>query len=92
MKILFDSFGLCDKVIVHVKDGSNLNTLTNALKFVVFCFSFQLPTPLGSCFGHAMSKAISMPLMMPKFVKVFKKLVSRLFKHHCKKLLLGLKN
>jgi hypothetical protein len=71
VKILFDSFGLCDKVIVHVKDGSNLNTLTNALKFVVFCFSFQLPTPLGSCFGHAMSKAISMPLMMPKFVKVF---------------------
>ncbi len=67
MKTLFYSFGLCDKVIVYVKGGSNLNTLTSVLKFAIFCFALQLPTPLGSCFGHAMSKAIS----MPKFVEVF---------------------
>lgn len=31
-----------------------------------------------------------MPLMIPKSIKVFQKLVRRLFKHHCKKQLLGL--
>jgi hypothetical protein len=45
VKKLFNSFGLLDKVIVYVKNkGSNLNTLTNVLKFVVFC-SLQLLAP-----------------------------------------------
>ncbi len=41
MKVLLDSFGLLDKIIVYVKDeGSNLNTLTNDLKFIVSYFPF----------------------------------------------------
>ncbi len=40
MKILLDSFGLLDKIIAYVKNkGSNLNTLTNVLKYVVSCFA-----------------------------------------------------
>jgi len=46
IKILLDSFGLLDKVIVYVKrKGSNLNTLTKILKFAVFCSCFQLLAP-----------------------------------------------
>jgi hypothetical protein len=38
VKNLLDSFGLLDKVIAYVKNkGSNLNTLTFALNFVVSC-------------------------------------------------------
>jgi hypothetical protein len=53
VKILLDSFGLLHKIIAYVKnEGSNLNTLINALKFVVSYYPFQLPTPfIGSCFG-----------------------------------------
>ncbi len=55
---MLDSFRLLDKVITYVKDeGSNLNTLTFALTFIVSCFAFQQACPfVGSCFGHAMSK------------------------------------
>ncbi len=58
VKILLNSFGLLDKIIAYVKDeGSNLNTLINALKSVVSYSPFQLPTPfMGSCFGYVMSK------------------------------------
>jgi hypothetical protein len=46
VKILLDSFGLLNKVITYVKnESSNLNTLTNALKYVVSCSSLQLSTP-----------------------------------------------
>ncbi len=35
---LLDAYGLRNKIITYVKDqGSNLNTLTNALNFVVKC-------------------------------------------------------
>jgi len=53
---LLNSFGLLDKIIVYVKDeGSNLNTLTNALTSVVSYSPLQLAHPfVGSCFGHAM--------------------------------------
>ncbi len=35
---LLDAYGLKNKIIAYVKDeGSNLNTLTNALIFVVKC-------------------------------------------------------
>jgi hypothetical protein len=41
IKILLDSFGLLDKVIACVKDeGSNLNTLTFALTFMVSYSTF----------------------------------------------------
>ncbi len=58
VKILLNSFGFLDKIIADVKnEGSNLNTLINALKFVVSHSPFQLPTPfMGSCFGYVMSK------------------------------------
>ncbi len=38
-----DVYGLRNKIITYVKDeGSNLNTLTNALKFVVKCETLGL--------------------------------------------------
>jgi len=41
VKVLLDSFGLFNKVIAYVKhEGSNLNTLTNALTNVIFCSFF----------------------------------------------------
>jgi hypothetical protein len=42
-----------------VKDqGSNLNTLKNALKFVVKCETLGLEESFqGTCFGHVFSKA-----------------------------------
>jgi hypothetical protein len=60
MKILLDSFGLLDKVIIYASDeSSNLNMLTTALKFIVSCFPLLLHAPfVGLCFDHAMSKAI----------------------------------
>jgi len=43
VKILLDSFGSFNKIIGYVKnEGSNLNTLTIALKFVVFLFSLSI--------------------------------------------------
>lgn len=59
VKEITDSFGLLYKVIAFVKaKGSNLNSLINVLKFVVFCSPLQLPTPFArSCFNCAMLKA-----------------------------------
>jgi hypothetical protein len=58
IKVLLDSFGLFEKKIPYVKDeGSNLNTLTNALTTIVSCAPFQLSCPfLGSCFGMGHAK------------------------------------
>ncbi len=40
---LFDAYGLKNKIITYVKgEGSNLNTLTSVLKFVVKCENFNL--------------------------------------------------
>jgi hypothetical protein len=40
---LLDAYGLRNKIITYVKNkGSNLNTLTNALKFVVKCETLSL--------------------------------------------------
>jgi hypothetical protein len=40
---LLDAYGLRNKIITYVKDeGSNLNTLTNALNFVVKCETLGL--------------------------------------------------
>jgi len=56
---LLDAYGLRNKIITYVKDeGSNLNTLTNALKFVVKYESLGLEESFqGICFGHDFSKA-----------------------------------
>jgi hypothetical protein len=57
VNILHDSFGSLNKVIAYLKDkSSNLNTLTNVLKFMVFYFPLQLPPFVKLCFSHAMSK------------------------------------
>jgi uncharacterized ion transporter superfamily protein YfcC len=58
IKILLNSFGLLDKIIVYVEDeGSNLNTLINALKFIISYFPYEFLTPfIKSCFGYVMSK------------------------------------
>jgi len=56
---LLDAYGLRNKIIIYVKDeGSNLNTLTNALKFVVKCETFKFRRKLlgilfWSCFSDA---------------------------------------
>jgi hypothetical protein len=40
---LLDAYGLKNKIITYVKcEGSNLNTLTGVLKFVVKCEVFNL--------------------------------------------------
>jgi hypothetical protein len=40
---LLDAYGLRNKIIAYVKDeGSNLNTLSNALNFVVKCETLGL--------------------------------------------------
>ncbi len=59
MTKLFDQFGQRNKIIAHVKDeGSNLNTMTIALKFVVKCEVLGLDESYqGPCFGHVFSKA-----------------------------------
>jgi hypothetical protein len=57
VNVLLDSFGSLNKVIAYVKDkSSDLNTLTNVLKFMVFYFPLQLPPFVKLCFSHAMSK------------------------------------
>ncbi len=69
---LLDAYGLRNKIITYVKDeGSNLNTLTNALKFVVKCETLGLEESFyGTCFGHFFPKHANMPQLMTKFVKI----------------------
>jgi hypothetical protein len=46
VKIIFDSFGLLDKVIIYVKNkGSNLNTLTNVFIICNFLFLLSITSP-----------------------------------------------
>jgi hypothetical protein len=56
---LLDAYGLRNKIITYVKDeGSNVNTLINALKFVVKCETLGLDESFqGTCFGHVFPKA-----------------------------------
>jgi hypothetical protein len=59
VKILLHSFDLVDKTIVYDKDeGLNLNTLTNALKFIVSCCPLQLLAPFVGSFWPCNVKAI----------------------------------
>jgi hypothetical protein len=54
---LLDAYGLRNKIIAYVKDeGSNLNTLTNALKSIVKCETLKLEERFqGTYFGHVFS-------------------------------------
>jgi len=58
MKVLLVEFNLTSKVIMYVKDeGTNLNSFTIALTFVMSCEPLQLLQPFaGFCFGHVMSR------------------------------------
>ncbi len=55
----FDQYGLKNNIIAYVKDeGSDLNTMTIALKFVVKYEVLGLDENFqGSCFGHVFAKA-----------------------------------
>jgi hypothetical protein len=71
---LFDQYGLINKIIVYVKDeGSNLNTMRIALKFVVKCEVFGLNESFqGVCFGHAFLKTCQYVTIDEKVCKNFK--------------------
>jgi hypothetical protein len=55
---LLDEYGLKNKIITYVKDeASNLNRLTNVLRFVVKCATLGLEESFqGTYFGHVFSK------------------------------------
>ncbi len=59
MTKLFNQYGLKNKIIAYVKDeGSNLNIMVIALKYVVKCEVLSLNESFYSaCFGHVFSKA-----------------------------------
>ncbi len=49
LKELLTQFGLCDKVIMYVKDeGANFNTLITTLMKIVSCIPFMLLMPYSS--------------------------------------------
>ncbi len=56
---LLDAYSLTNKIITYVKDeGSNLNTLTNVLKYVIKCETLGLKESFqGTYFGYVFSKA-----------------------------------
>jgi hypothetical protein len=58
---LLDQYGLRNKIIAYVKDeGSNLNTMTIALKFVVKCEVLGLDESFkGSCFWPCFFQSMS---------------------------------
>jgi hypothetical protein len=58
LKELLDSYGLNKKIIAYVKDeGTNLNSITTDLEFVVNCEVLGLEKSFnGTCFGHSFSK------------------------------------
>jgi hypothetical protein len=59
---LLESYALKRKIIIYVKDeGSNLNTMTIALKSIVSCDMLGLEESFqGNCFGHAFLKLANM--------------------------------
>jgi len=71
---LLDGYGLRNKIIAYVKDeGSNGNTLINALKFVVKCETLGLDESFqGTCFGHVFSKACQYTTINDKVCKNLK--------------------
>jgi hypothetical protein len=83
LKKLFDQYGLRNKIIVYVKDeGSNLNTMTIALKFVVKCEVLGLDEKFqGACFGHAFSKACHILLLTKKIARISSLFQSNMINH-----------
>jgi hypothetical protein len=56
---LLNQYGLKRKIVAYVKnEGSNLNTLTIALKFIMKYEALGLDESFqGTCFGHVFLKA-----------------------------------
>jgi hypothetical protein len=71
---LLDAYGLRNKIMAYVKDeGSNLNALTNVLKFVVNCETLGLKESFqGTYFDHAFSKACQYATTYDKVCKNLK--------------------
>jgi hypothetical protein len=71
---LFYHYGPRNKIIAYVKDeGSNLNTMTIILKFVVKCELFGFGESFqGTCFSHVFSKACQYVTIDKKVCKNFK--------------------
>ncbi len=69
-----DVYGLRNKIIAYVKDeGSNLNTLTNASKFVFKCETLGFEESFqGTCFGHVFSKVCQYATIDGKVCKSLK--------------------
>jgi hypothetical protein len=62
---LLDAYGLRNKIIAYVKDeGSNVNTLTKALKFLVKCETFK-----EQILVMLFPKHVNMPQLMTKFAR-----------------------
>jgi hypothetical protein len=71
---LLDAYGLRNMIIAYVKhEGSNLNTLTNVLKFVIKCETLGLKESFqGTYFGHVFSKACQYATINDKVCKNLK--------------------
>ncbi len=80
---LFDQYGLRNKIIAYVKDeGSNVNTMTIVLKFVVKGEILGLNEKFqGVCFGHAFSKACHILLLTKKIVRISSLFQSNMLSH-----------
>ncbi len=82
---LFDQYGLRNKIIVYVKnEGSNLNTMTIALKFVVKCEVLGLVKNFKA-FVLAMffPKHVNMLLLTKKIARISSLFQSNLFNQIC---------
>jgi hypothetical protein len=68
---ILDAYGLRNKIITYVKDkGSNLNSLTNPLKFVVKCETLGLEESFKELVLVMLSlEHANMPQLMTKFVR-----------------------
>jgi len=79
---LLDQYGLKNKIIAYVKyEGSNLNTMTIALKYVLKCKVFGLDDSFqGTCFGHVFSRTCQYATTNKKVCKNLKFAYSNLYK------------
>jgi len=59
LQVLFKEYKSTNKIICYTKyEGTNLSTMTNALKQIIICEKLAMYAPFeGVCFGHALSKA-----------------------------------
>ncbi len=71
MTKFLDNYALRKKTIAYVRDeGSNMNTMTIALKLIVSCDMLGLEENFpGTCFGHAFSKACQYATIEEKICK-----------------------